>query len=461
LNRIISSDWAAIPCGRTVPEAAISSNINEPAKVILNPIGMARPPSFRIAGQYYFGFHNPEISCILPAMNKSKLQAWWSHRQGLDGRFIGKSAADVLEQTGWARSVGGSGPYLTLFARSGIGRRAADSAVAGLEIHELPSARGCTYVLPAVDFALGLKVGQGFSDEAAMKVARKLGVTDAEVDRLSTAVMSALKTGPMDPEQLREGVGGAVRNLGEEGKKKGLTTTLPLALGNLQATGHIRRVPINGRLDQQRYRYVAWRPNPLDKFKLSAEEACTELARRFFHWIGPATLAEFQWFSGLGVKAAKSAVEPLGLQPLEPEDLRLMFPEDRDALLAFKVPRQPQFSLISSLDGISQLRRDVRGLLAPEDSKTNVFSQETGSISDLPSHAILDRGRIVGLWEYDVERSSIAWMSFVPSGKPLQQAVERTERFIREDLGDARSFSLDSPKSRAPRIQALRRHATH
>ena len=37
------------------------------------------------------------------------------------------------------------------------------------------------------------------------------------------------------------------------------------------------------------------------------------------------------------------------------------------------------------------------------------------------------------------------------------RAVERTERFVRDDLGDARSFSLDSPKSRAPRIEALGR----
>ncbi len=28
--------------------------------------------------------------------------------------------------------------------------------------------------------------------------------------------------------------------------------------------------------------------------------------------------------------------------------------------------------------------------------------------------------------------------------------------FVREELGDARSFSLDSPKSRAPRIAGLR-----
>lgn len=49
-------------------------------------------------------------------MTTEKLRAWWFHRQRLDGRLRGGSAAEVLE--------------------------AADAAVAALEIHELPAARG-------------------------------------------------------------------------------------------------------------------------------------------------------------------------------------------------------------------------------------------------------------------------------------------------------------------------------
>ena len=150
----------------------------------------------------------------------AKLRAWWSHRQALDGRLIGKTAAEILEQTGWARSVAGVNPYLTLFARGGIGREAADSALARVDIHELPSARGCTYVIPSSDFALALKVGQGFGSEADMKTARKLGVTDGEIEKLCDAVVKALSKGPLDPDELREHTGGAVRSLGEEGKKK-------------------------------------------------------------------------------------------------------------------------------------------------------------------------------------------------------------------------------------------------
>src|SRR6202034_4460399 len=160
------------------------------------------------------------------------------------------------------------------------------------------------------------------------------------------AVTAALEKGPLGTEELRQATGKAVRNLGEEGKKKGLTTTLPLALGELQASGDIRRVPVNGRFDQQRYQYALWRPNPLRGFKLSPEEVHSELARKYFAWFQPASAAEFQRFSGLGVKAAKAALEPLKLeQPIEttPGDQLFFLPGDRSKFDAFKPPKEPHY----------------------------------------------------------------------------------------------------------------------
>lgn len=395
-------------------------------------------------------------------MDQAKIRAWWWHRQGLDGELAGKPAGAVLERAGWARSVAGVSPYLTLFSRAGIGREPADQAVAKLEIHELPAARGCTYVVPAVDFALALTVGQAFGD-SDMKVARKLGVTDAEVDKLCSAVVTVLGNGPLDPDGIREAVGDAARNLGAEGQKKGVTTTLPLALGRLQLEGEIRRVPMNGRLDQQRYRYTLWRPNPLAKAKMKSEEAFTELARRYFSWIAPATMAQFQWFSGLSGKAAKAAVEPLKLVPIESGDERLLLPADVDAFRAFKISKTPQYALVGSLDSINALQRDLKALLDDEDAERPVMTEKGtragASLQDVPSHAILDRGRVIGFWEYDTTAESIVWMTFRKADKALQEAVKRTEEYVRTQLGDARSFSLDTPKSRAPKVEALRKAA--
>jgi len=274
-------------------------------------------------------------------------------------------------------------------------------------------------------------------------------------------VAGALGRGPLEPEEIRAATGDASRSLGAAGVRKGMTTTLPLALGRLQAEGIIRRVPVNGRLDQQRYRYALWKPSPLAGRRAAPEETATELARRYFRWIGPATVSEFRWFSGLGVKAARAAVEPLGLVPMEAGSDRLLFPGDRDALHAFRPQAKPRHALVSGLDAIVLLRRDHKSLLEPKDAARKVMSDRAldalGGLSDLPSHAILDRGRIVGLWEYDPASATIAWAAFGTRERDLVAAVEHTERFVRDDLGDARGFSLDSPKARAPRIAALRR----
>jgi Winged helix DNA-binding domain len=389
-------------------------------------------------------------------IDASKLRAWYAHRQGLDGSLEGKTSAEVLQRAGWARSVGGVSPYLTLFSRGGITREQADSDARKLKIYELPSARGCTYVLPAPDFALGLTAGQGFDSD--MKAAIKLGVTQKEIAKLCDAVVAALEKGPLGTEEIREAAGKAVRNLGEEGKKKGVSTTLPLALGELQASGDIRRVPINGRFDQQRYQYALWRPNPLRGFKLSPEQVQTELARAYFSWIGPASAGDFQTFAGLGVKAAQAVLQPMKLEAVEiaPGDTRLLLPQHRAEFDAFKPPKEPRYSLLGSIDSLFLARNDFKSALEPNDVASKFLA---GSQTDLPSHAIVDRGRLIGLWEYDQATESIAWVSFVKKDKALQEAVTRTENFVRHQLGDARSFGLDSPKSRAPRIAALRQSA--
>lgn len=176
-------------------------------------------------------------------------------------------------------------------------------------------------------------------------------------------------------------------------------------------------------------------PNPLTKFKLTAEEVNIGLARRYFYWAGPATLKEFQWFSGLGVKAAKTATDPLGLTPLETGGERLMLSEEREAFESFKPPKEPQYALVSSLDGISLFRRDLKSLLTDED-REHAPGIKTG-LKDWESHAILDRGRWIGSWEYDPDSGTIVWAVWVKD-KALKAAVKRTEEFVRRDLGDAR-----------------------
>ena len=328
-----------------------------------------------------------------------------------------------------------------------------NDAVAKAQIHELPSARGCTYVVPQTDYALALTVGQQFSAESEFRLACKFGVTEKEIDKLRAAIVRALESGPLDTDEIRKAVGTATRNPGTDAAKKGLTTTLPVALGLMQSAGEIRRIPVNGRLDQQRYRYAVWKNNPLAKWKKMREETFTESARRYFSWIGPARMTEFQWFSGLGVKAAKDAVAQLPLSHLG--DGLLLATEQRTAFDNFRIPKKPCYTLLGCIDSLILLRRNLVSLVAAEDRQRN-FMQAKNAMSDLQDHGIFDRGRLIGLWQFDPAEGVIVWNSFIKPDAGLRTAVKATESFVREDLGDARSFSLDSPKSRAPRLAEIK-----
>jgi hypothetical protein len=395
------------------------------------------------------------------AVSAEQIRSWCWSRQGLDGSLAGARPEAVLERTGWMRSVGGSTPYLGLFARASLSRKQIDEAVAALAIHELPSARGCTYVVPAADFAVALRAGQGHAEAGEIQIAKKhLDVTDREIEKLSRAILDAVARGPADPKELKETLGGVVRHLGEAGKKRGLTTTLPLGLGLLQSQGEIRRVPVNGRLDHQRYQYVRWDPSPLAGMQLADDEIPIELGRRFFRWAAPATLAQFAWWAGLGKKVAQATVRALALVPLGEEGERLLFADDLEALRTHRVPEKTQISLVSSLDNLLHLRRELATVLDPSDADRQVYGEkkpaQLSTVLDLPHHAIIDRGRLVGFWEYDATSQSIVHSLFGRGGRAFDEAVTRMTAFVRDELGDARAFSLDSPESREARIAALR-----
>ena len=84
------------------------------------------------------------------------------------------------------------------------------------------------------------------------------------------------------------------------------------------------------------------------------------------------------------------------------------------------------------------------------------FGERPGaSLVDLSAHAILDRGRLIGYWEFDPDAGeSVAALFAGKKDKQLLAVIDATQAYIRDQLGDARAFSLDSPKSRKPKLMS-------
>lgn len=283
---------------------------------------------------------------------------------------------------------------------------------------------------------------------------RHLGVSGAEVEGLADAIARVLEQGPLDPRAISACVK-EVRHLGDEGKKKGMTTTLSLGLSRLQLSGRIRRLPQDGRLDTERYRYALWENGPQPS-ALSDEEMADRVARLYFGWAGPATEREFREFTGLSAKLAKLAMA--GLAPCPDDPTRFMLPEEVAAFEA-AVPKDGRVVLVSSIDPWLHSRRNLPTLLDSHDADRRLpFGKslaDATSLRDLDSHPIVQDGVVVGLWEFDHERQEIAYWVWRPS-REIDSSVGETSDWIAKELGDFRSFSLDSPNSRIPRIELLR-----
>jgi hypothetical protein len=387
----------------------------------------------------------------------TKLRAWWAHKQGLLKEDQTATPNAVFLRSGWCRSVAGCNPYLTAFSRARLSRESVDLAVKSLEISELPAARGCTYVVPKQEYSVALSCGLGSGEQ---KIAIQLGATTEELQELENKVLEALAGGAKEPQLLRQELGSAVRNFGEPGKKKGLTTSLPVALGTLQSRGKIVRRPVSGRLDEQRYAYELWTANRPQNLEANADAALKKLAQLFFQWIGPATLGEFSVLAGVSAKAAKAAILDLDLFPLLENPELLILPNEREEFETFQAPQEPVYRLLSCLDTVILLRSDYSWLFsAPGMQRFLEIPGKTGSgtiAKELGFNAILDRGTVVGLWEYDFNERKVVSAFLEPVENSVLQEIQRTEQFIKDELGDARTFSLDSPKSRQPKLDRLK-----
>src|SRR5208283_790447 len=110
----VHTSLTALECPLALSSLALRQQpVNEFPPLQRMPVHATRAHSLPLPAAIPFAYHHTPKGAIMEA---AKLRAWWSHLQGLDGRLADAPAAKALEETGWARSVGGVGPYLGLRA---------------------------------------------------------------------------------------------------------------------------------------------------------------------------------------------------------------------------------------------------------------------------------------------------------------------------------------------------------
>lgn len=131
---------------------------------------------------------------------------------------------------------------------------------------------------------------------------------------------------------------------------------------------------------------------------LQREEACAELARRYFRSHGPATLADFMWWSGLAANVARA-----GLAAVQSELAEVVESGQTYWTAEAAPPRSyPDVILLPGFDEYLLGYKERSAVLPPQYAR-RVAPGGNGVF--FPT--IVSRGQVVGTWKRDIKKAGL------------------------------------------------------
>jgi len=387
--------------------------------------------------------------------------------QGLDAP--GAGVVPVVERTGFLRTLGGVEAYLALFARvAGLREIDVRRALAADTVRVSPAVRGCIYVVPRRDAAVAMRFAAQLSSERLVKESAKAGIKKGELEKLGEKVLAALAGAPLSTEGLKQALpGGSVRALGEAGKKVGISSTLPPALRMLEHQDRIERVPESLRLDSEKY---VWRP--VGRHDGQGVAPGTELARLgevFLRAAGVGQVKEFAAWAGVAQRDARAVLEALPSVEVTVEGVAapgLMLASDLRSLLERRPAAKEAVALLPLEDNLHHLHAGPSAFVEEKHHGVTIKgfgndpSSKLGRSKHLAQRAVLAEGKLVGFWDYDPDARQAVTALFdevtAETQDRIDAAAAATGRFLADEIGHGRTFSLDTDDYLRQRVAWLR-----
>lgn len=383
---------------------------------------------------------------------------------------------DQIERSGYQRTLGGADAYLAVRARVPALRRGdLEALISEGQLAVTPAVRGCMYVVPRGETPLLLRIAATLSESRDARDAERAGIRPGELDDVGNAVLEELRaSGPLTTDKLRRTLpDGVVRSLGDQGKKVGVSSTLPPSLRRLEFAGRISRLPVDGRLDHERYEWRIADGDLLAQAELPDDPPALHslLLAGFLNRAGVTTLSAFCKWSGLTKRDAKAALavtdhetvmaEGLGDDAIAPPRIARLVKQAENAhdAIAF-LPFED--NLIHLAGAVSAwVRPEFQDLEVPAWSNMRESRDTTrlGDAKHVRWRSILAAGRICGFWDYEPVEQQVVLSLFDPPTRAMQQRIDDlaadVTRFLRDDIGHGLSFSIDTDETLIRRCELL------
>jgi hypothetical protein len=385
------------------------------------------------------------------------VNSWRMHRQFLDHPYPSKTILELIRAIGWIYSPGCSTPYLSLWSRSSS-FKAGDLDKLVFEdrkLIQLETLRGCTMLVPRDQASVALRIRTRTFTELSKQARQQMPISDADMEKLKTALLNALHSGHKTIEQLARVIpGNLVKDFGPDLKRIGLTNSLTLAINLLREEGKVLKQQGKKRLDSTEYSFVLTSNvvPEADPYNLRMEEACAQLAAQYFRAEAPARVKDFAWWAGINVtdaiKGAGEVKPKLVAIPVEgTKDEFLISETDLEAFVNFKAP-EAAINFIPYRDTYLKGQREVVNRFVPTEHADKPFSRWKGKLINDPLATIIFNGRVVGVWEWNEDEEEVDLLFFDSSiPKSVEKAIHKRANelasFIRANLGEVRLQGSD------------------
>ncbi|MER5635338.1 winged helix DNA-binding domain-containing protein [Kitasatospora sp. NPDC002227] len=178
-----------------------------------------------------------------------------------------------------------------------------------------------------------------------------------------------------------------------------------------------------------------WEPHRAPA-RLPVAEAQAELARRWLASYGPATVEDFKWWTGWGLREVRAALEACGAVPVTlAAGAGVALPGDLDPV----EPPEPWAALLPALDP-TPMGWQQRDWYLPTEHRAELFDR-SGNIGP----TVWWNGRVVGGWAQRAG-GSLTWEALEPLDGAATAAVEAELDRLHGWLGDTRV----TPRFRTP-----------
>ncbi len=302
----------------------------------------------------------------------------------------------ITKDIGGLHGTSGTGPYLSLFARSASFKKndLAFELSKTKSLARLRYVRNTIYVLPKEFIPVAFAATSRMSAVKAEKYSKYLGISPGHYQRIASKILKILKGRGLTAKEIR----------------KKLRTSVNVApIVNLMCdTGLlVRGIPKEGWKSTLHTYYLFEDYYPgLDLAAFDEAQAREIVIRQYISSFGPVSEQDVAWWTGFPLTQVRRVLEHLSdeISPVKAQGLGedfFLLSSDLDELKTLAKKEEPEVNLLPALDPyLMGYKIRARYL---ESSRTNQIFDRSGNATS----TILVDGRVVGVWDSDEIRVKI------------------------------------------------------